>query len=90
MKPFFEVKDGQSGFRPPMTRIRIMIMATTSSMWMNPLIVYDETIPSSQPIIKTAAIKFSILDILFFQGWLGNRFQAISRNQFFVMVAQAD
>ena len=56
----------QSGFRPLMMRSRTTITAMTSRMWINPLIVYEVTIPNSQSRTKTTAIVYNITGILSF------------------------
>ncbi|EKE27258.1 MAG: hypothetical protein ACD_3C00232G0004 [uncultured bacterium (gcode 4)] len=43
-------------------------MATTSRIWMNPLIVYDDTIPSSQSTIRITAIVSNIKLRLWFRN----------------------
>ena len=45
---------------PLMTLIRINIIATTRRIWINPPIVYDDTRPRIQRIIRTTAIISNI------------------------------
>ena len=43
-----------------MTRINITTIAMTKRIWMNPPMVYEETMPSTQRISKIIAIVSSI------------------------------
>ena len=47
-----------------MRRKIITITAITSSMWINPPMVYDETNPNNQSTIKITATVYSISNLL--------------------------
>ena len=44
-----------------MTRTKIIMMAMTSRIWMNPPIVYDDTKPKSQAIIRISARVYNMV-----------------------------
>ncbi|OGV36423.1 MAG: hypothetical protein A2X48_03455 [Lentisphaerae bacterium GWF2_49_21] len=51
---------------PPMKFTRIMMIATTSRTWTNPLIVYDVINPNSQSTIRIIAIVYNMVVLLFY------------------------
>jgi len=49
-----------------MALTRIMMIATTRRIWINPLTVYDETSPASQSTSRTTAIVYNMVVLLFY------------------------